>query len=584
MTFCLQGICAAKGIAIGRLYVFDRGQVEVSEYTLDFPEVDREVERLRFAVESARAELAEVRRQIPIGTPSEIAGFLDAHLLMLEDTALTRAPEELIRERRWNAEWALKVQRDALVSVFEEMDDAYLRTRKDDVDHVVARIQRILLRQTRPHHDVGDSGLAGTIVFAHDLTPADTVLLRQQGISGFITEMGGPTSHTAILARSLRIPSLVGVHQARLYLRDDDLVVVDARAGVVLVDPDAALVRYYQRRRREIERHRAARRKLAGMPARTSDGVDIVLQANIELPGDVQAARRVNAAGVGLYRTEYLFMNRESLPDEEEQYEAYAAVVRAMRGAPVTIRTLDLGVDKDVAGARRASPGPNPALGLRAIRLCLREPALFRPQLRAILRASALGPVRLLVPMLSSLSEMHQVLQLVAECRRNLEHDGLAFDPQIPVGAMIEVPAAAVCADLFARRLAFLSIGTNDLIQYTLAIDRIDDEVNYLYDPLHPAVLRLIHGTLEVGARMGVPVAMCGEMAANPRYTRLLLGLGLREFSVPPNALLEVKQIITTSDAGALHPLVHRLLRSADPNMRAALFEEIHGAAAPHPG
>jgi phosphotransferase system enzyme I (PtsI) len=580
MTFSLQGLCAAKGIAIGRVYIFDRDQVEVSEYSLETHEVDGEIERLRLAVETARGELTEVRRQIPGGTASEIAGFLDAHLLMLEDAALTRAPEELIRERRWNAEWALKVQRDALVSVFEEMDDDYLRTRKDDVDHVVARIQRTLLRQSRPHHDGTAGGLAGAIVFAHDLTPADTVLLRQQGISGFITELGGPTSHTAILARSLRIPSVVGVHQARLYLRDDDLVVLDGRAGVILVDPDESLVRYYQRRRREIERHRAARRKLTGMPARTADGVDVALQANIELPGDVQAARRVNAAGVGLYRTEYLFMNRASVPDEEEQLEAYAEVVRAMRGAPVTIRTLDLGVDKDVPGTRRVGSAPNPALGLRAIRLCLREPALFRPQVRAILRASALGPVRLLVPMLSSLSEMHQVLELVADCRRGLAREGRGFDPHMPVGAMVEVPATAVCADLFARRLAFLSIGTNDLIQYTLAIDRVDDEVNYLYDPLHPAVVRLIHATLQVGARMGLPVAMCGEMAANPRYTRLLLGLGLREFSVPPNALLEVKQLITNSDTGILEPLVHRLMRSADPNVRAALFEEIHSAGA----
>jgi phosphotransferase system enzyme I (PtsI) len=578
MTFALQGICAAKGIAIGRIYILDGGQIEVSEYALDITEVEDEVDRFRQAVETARAELSEVRRRIPAGTPAEIAAFLDTHLLMLEDSALIRAPIDLIRERRWNAEWALKVQRDGLVSVFEEMDDAYLRTRKDDIDHVVGRLHRILLRQDRPRHDLGDGALADAIVFAHDLTPADTVLLQEQGIRGFITEYGGPTSHTAILARSLRIPSVVGVHQARLYLRDDDIAIIDGRAGVVIVQPDERLLRYYQRRRRDIERHRAARRKLIGMPARTADGVDILIEANIELPEDVQAARRVGAAGVGLYRTEYLFMNRSTAPDEEEQLEAYNSVVRAMRGAPVTIRTLDIGADKGVASARYSGPPPNPALGLRAIRLCLREPSLFRPQLRAILRASALGPVRLLVPMISSLSELQLVLQLLDDCRRSLAEEGRRFDPRLPIGAMIEVPAAAVCADLFARNLDFLSIGTNDLIQYTLAIDRIDDEVNYLYDPFHPAVIRLIQTTLQAGRKARVPVAMCGEMAGNPRYTRLLLGLGLREFSVPPNALLEVKQFITTSDTSILEPLVRRLMRTSDPNTRAALFEEIHSA------
>lgn len=584
MTFALQGLCAAKGIAIGRVYVVDRGQVEVDEYSLEAGEVEAEVERLRRAVDTARAELWEVRRRIPAGTPAEIASFLDAHLLMLEDSALTQAPVDLVRERRCNAEWALKLQRDALASVFDEMDDPYLRTRKDDVDHVVARIQRILLRQDRPRHEPADSILAGAIVLAHDLTPADTVLLQQQGIGGFITEYGGPTSHTAILARSLRIPSVVGAHAARLYLRDDDVAIIDGRAGVVLVNPDDRLIRYYQRRRRDIERHRSARMKLVDMPAATADGVQVSLQANIELPEDVLAARRVNAAGVGLYRTEYLFMNRESAPDEEEQYQAYASVVRAMRGAPVTIRTLDVGADKGPPEARAAGPPANPALGLRAVRLCLREPSLFRPQLRAILRASAHGPVRLMVPMLSGLGELQQVLGILADCRRQLAREGYPFDAAMPIGAMIEVPAAALCADLFARRLAFFSIGTNDLIQYTIAIDRGDDEVNYLYDPLHPAVLRLIRYTLRAGARAGVGVAMCGEMAANPRHTRLLLGLGLREFSVPPNALLEVKQVIASSDSARLRPMVQRLMRLSDNRARSALIDEINSAGIPAAG
>jgi phosphotransferase system enzyme I (PtsI) len=578
MTFALQGICAAKGIAIGGIYIVDRGQVEVSEYALEPTEVESEVQRFERAVGQAREDLSAVRQRIPPGTPAEIASFLDAHLLMLEDSALTRAPLDVIRELRCNAEWALKVQRDTLVSVFEEMDDPYLRTRKDDVDHVVGRIQRILLRHEGVRHESADGSLAGAVVLAHDLTPADTVLLQQQGIRGFIVEYGGPTSHTAILARSLRIPALVGVHQARLYLRDNDRVIIDGRAGVVLVDPDARIVRHYQRRRRDIERHRAARLKLVDMPARTSDGVDVTLQANIELPEDVQAARRVNASGVGLYRTEYLFMNRDAVPDESEQVEAYASVVRSMRGLPVTIRTLDVGADKAVPQGLTGSPAPNPALGLRAIRLCLREPALFRPQIRAILRASAFGPVRLMVPMLSGLVELAQVLQIIAECQRELTEEGLRFDPHTPIGAMIEVPAAAVCADLFAREVDFLSIGTNDLIQYTLAIDRTDDEVNYLFDPLNPAVIRLIQNTLQAGRKGGVPVAMCGEMAGNPRYTRLLLGLGLREFSVPPNALLEIKQIISTSDTAELAPMVRRMMRTTDQRLRASIFDAVNNA------
>ncbi len=581
MTFALQGLCAGKGIAIGRLYLADKGQVEVSEYTLDALEVEGEVERFRQALDTARSELSSVRQHIPPGTPAEIAAFLEAHLLMLEDSALTRAPVELIRERRWNAEWALKVQRDSLVAVFEEMDDPYLRTRRDDVDHVVGRIQRILLRHDRPRPDAGDSGLAGTIVFARDLTPADAVLLQQQGILGFVTELGGPTSHTAILARSLRLPALVGLHQARSYLRENDLVVIDGRAGVLLVDPDPRLVRFYQGRQRDIQRHRTARQKIASAPARTADGQDISLRANIELPEDVQSARRAGAAGVGLYRTEYLFMNRQTPPGEEEQYEAYASVARAMRGAPVTIRTLDMGADKGFLSPREGRPSPNPALGLRAIRLCLREPAMFRDQLRAILRASAHGAVRLLVPMISGLQELQQVLALLAEVRLSLERESLPFDPAMPIGAMIEVPASAVCADLFARRMDFLSIGTNDLIQYTLAIDRVDDEVNYLYDPLNPAVLRLIQQTLRAGRRAGVPVAMCGEMAGNPRYTRLLLGLGLREFSVPPNALLEVKQVLAASDAQRLAAMVRRLMRTSALEARAELAEAINNASVP---
>lgn len=576
MTFSLHGIGASKGIAIGTVHIVTRGIVEVPEYTLDESEVEKEVKRFRKAVVEARADLAAVKGQIPPETAKDISAFIDTHLLMLDDAAFTKAPIRHIRAERQNAEWALKVQRDALVSVFEAMEDSYLRTRKDDIDHVVNAVQMRLLHTDGPMHRADDS-FTGKIVFADDLTPADTVLMQHQGVAAFVTEFGGPNSHTAILARSLRIPAVVGLHNAGPYLREHDTLIIDGRQGVVLVDPDEHMVRHYQKLQREIERIHAARRKLRHAPTITADGESIVLQANVELPADLETAVEVGAQGVGLYRTEYLFMNRSEPPDEEEQYQAYTEVVRAGEGAPVTIRTLDLGADKQVDGGRPGAPlTSNPALGLRAVRLCLKEPGLFRPQLRAILRASAHGPVRMMVPMLSTTSELSQVLDLIATCRRELDAEGQPYDRSMPIGAMIEVPAAAICADIFARELDFLSIGTNDLIQYTIAIDRVDDEVNYLYDPLHPAVLRLIQTTIQSGRKMGIPVAMCGEMAGDARYTRLLLGMGLKEFSVHPNALLEVKQVITESHVRESRKFTQRVMRVIKSTTRTALVEEMN--------
>lgn len=576
MTFVLHGIGASKGIAIGKIHVVARDLVEVPEYSLKASEIDAEVKRFEHALERARAELGAIKDKIPPETATEIAAFIDTHLLMLEDSAITNAPVTYIREQRRNAEWALKVQRDALVSVFEAMDDPYLRTRKDDIDHVVNRVQRRLLRREAPV-DRDDGSFAGRIVFADDLTPADTVLMQTQGVAAFVTEFGGPNSHTAILARSLGIPAVVGLHNAGPYLRDDETVVVDGRQGVLVVNPDEEISVHYRRRQGDIEKVRVARRKLRGAPTVTSDGETIVLQANVELPADLEVVGQVGAQGIGLYRTEYLFMNREEPPGEEEQYESYSEVVRAGKGAPVTIRTLDLGADKQVDGSRPGAPvTSNPALGLRAVRLCLKEQSLFRPQLRAILRASAHNPVRMMIPMLSTTQELFQVLDLVKECQAELESEGLPFDPSMPIGAMIEVPAAAVCADLFARHMDFLSIGTNDLIQYTIAIDRVDDEVNYLYDPLHPAVLRLIQNTIQSGRKMGIPVAMCGEMAGDARYTRLLLGMGLKEFSVHPNALLEIKQVITESHVGESRKLSQRVMRVLKSSTRAALLDEMN--------
>jgi phosphotransferase system enzyme I (PtsI) len=577
MTISLHGTGVSRGIAIGKAHILERGQPDVSEYTLSDDAVDTEAHRFENALTLARQQLRAIKEHIPPATTADIAAFIDSHLLMLEDAALSQEPLRLIRERLCNAEWALKLQRDALVAVFDEMDDPYLRTRKDDVDHVVNRIQRVLLKQAPLKHEVPDSRLKGYVIVADDLTPADTVLMHHHGIAAFTTEYGGPTSHTAILARSLGIPSIVGLHQARRYIREDDLLIIDGSKGVVLINPDNSTLDYYHGLQEDEKAYVAELFKLKGKPAVTQDGVAITLHANIELPADFEPVLRVGATGIGLYRTEFLFMNREEPPDEEEHFETYREILRALGNIPVTVRTLDLGADKQPGGAGRQNGpvGANPALGLRAVRLCLKDPSLFKPQLRAIIRASALGPIHLLIPMLSNLQELQQVWQFIEEIRAEFRAKSIKFDPSMPIGGMIEVPAAAVCADIFAQHLDFLSIGTNDLIQYTMAVDRVNDEVNYLYDPLHPAVLRLIRNIIEAGEKANKPVAMCGEMAGDPRYVRLLLGMGLREFSVHPAALLEVKQIINGSSTDKLISLAHQVLRSGSGVEVGALLDRI---------
>jgi phosphotransferase system enzyme I (PtsI) len=401
-------------------------------------------------------------------------------------------------------------------------------------------------------------------------------VLQQQGVAAFVTEYGGPLSHTAILARNLRIPTVVGAHWARRYLKEGELLVVDSTRGVILAEVDDRSLAHYHGRQDEERRYVAALGGLRNQPAVTLDGREIHLRANIELLEDAFAARAAGAQGVGLYRTEFLYMNRIDTPDEEEHLAAYLEVLMALDGGPVTIRTLDLGADKPLATDR--SVPTNPALGLRAIRLCLKEPALFLPQLRAILRASAEGAVRILIPMISSVREVRQVLALIDKTKQDLRRQGLAFDPRVPVGGMIEVPAAALIAAQLAQELDFLSIGTNDLIQYTLAIDRVDDEVNYLYDPLHPAILGLVHGTTVAGNAAGVPVSLCGELASDIRYTRVLLALGLTDLSIHPGDILDVKRVVTTTDVGRVEPLVHQLLTASHPDQTACLLEAINAA------
>jgi phosphotransferase system enzyme I (PtsI) len=574
MAVALLGIGVSKGTAIGKARIIQHGQIEVPEYALPARLVEDEISRFRTALEGAKQQLRSIRERIPANTPQDIASFIDTHLLMLEDHTLSTGTEEIIRTRQCNAEWALKLQKDAVVRVFDSMDDPYLRTRRDDVEHVVRRVQHILLDQDR-HERLEASGEDGRIILADELSPAELVLLHHQNIAGIATERGGPVSHTAILARSLGIPAVVGVPHPDQTVRDDELVVLDGAQGVLLAGVNDADIVYYRRRQQAERRHRNELRKLRDVPAITRDGVAIELHANVELPEDVTAMRRAGATGVGLFRTEFLFMNRSTPPDEEEQFDAYRQMLRRTRGGLLTIRTLDLGADKPV-GPFSEFAGPNPALGLRGVRLCLKEADLFVPQVRAILRASALGPVRMLVPMLTNLHELQQVLRLLNDIKRDLAREGLRFDAHMPVGAMIEVPAAALCADSFAAQLDFLSIGTNDLIQYTLATDRMDEEVNHLYDPLHPAVLRLIQLTLRGAEHAHIPVGMCGEMAGDPRYTRLLLGLGLREFSMPPGAVLEVKGVITESNVTELRRRVSRLLRCTDPNQLAHHLDQIN--------
>lgn len=555
----ILGTGVSKGISIGTAHVLRRSHLDIPDYVLAREFVEDEVIRFQKAIELAHEQLKKVRKQIPKNAPPETASFIDAHMLMLQDTLLTESPVELIRRQGRNAESALSIQGARLSEVFEMMEDPYLRAKKTDVQQVVERVLRNLMI---PDEQEEEEIERGQIVVANDLTPADTVMLKHRHIKAFVTNLGGPISHTAILARSLGIPAVVSAHSATSYIRSGDTLIVDGKRGALIINPSKEILAEYRKRKRHIVQLKKELALLKESEAITMDNHAIDLFANIELPADIKAATSAAARGIGLYRTEFLFMNRQEAPTEEEQYRTYRKVVRAMGNAPTTIRTLDLGADKQVDGG--SSEGPvtiNPALGLRAVRLCLHEPELFRPQLRAIFRAAAEGHVRIMIPMISSLSELQRVLDIIGEIKDELKREGRRYGESVPIGGMIEVPAAAVSADLFAPYLDFFSIGTNDLIQYTLAIDRVDDAVNYLYDPLHPAVLRLIDMTIRAGRAANIPVAMCGEMAGDIRYTRLLLGLGLKEFSMHPLTLLEVKKIVRESRLSDLQKMAEDVLR-----------------------
>lgn len=568
MTFAQLGTGVSKGIAIGPVHILYRDELEIPEYALPEKFIPDEQTRYSAAIILARKQLHDILEQIPSNTPADIAEFIDTHLLMLNDSALAKVPLQIIAKHQCNAEWALKIQRDALVRVFDEMEDPYLRTRRDDVDHVVNTIQRVLLNSP-VHHGASpaqEHPHSGHILVTDDLSPADTVLMQHQGIAAFVTECGGPTSHTAILARSLGIPAIVGLHKARERLRDDETIILDGLQGWVLANPDERSLQHYHQKRRQERLHYLESIKNKDLPAVTQDGHTIKLMANIELPADIPAIHEIGAQGIGLYRTEFLFMNRTSPPDEEEQFKTYKGVIDKLDGKLLTIRTIDLGADKQVDGSSHQTSAvtTNPALGLRAVRLCLKEPELFLPQIRAILRVSAYGPVRILLPMLSNINELKLILELIKDVKTELSAQDISYDKDIAIGGMIEVPAAAIKARMFLEHLDFLSIGTNDLIQYTLAIDRIDEEVNYLYDPLNPAVLQLISLSVEAGKLLDKPVGMCGEMAADPRFTRILLGLGLTEFSMHASNLPAIKQVINDSQLSVLSGLTREIMQTTN--------------------
>ncbi len=575
MALIVSGIGVSRGIAIGNVHLLNRGSLEVFERKLDEHEVESEIVRFQAAVDGAAEQLRGIRDTIPEDAPKDVAAFIDSHLLMVKDSMLRKVPIEIIQEQQCNAEWALKQQRDKLEAVFEQMEDDYLRTRLNDIEHVINLIQQILKDQQYTMQ-INLQPLKGSIIVADDLTPADTVVMQNQNIAGFITELGGPLSHTAILARSLGIPAVVGIQSARSLLQQEEQLILDGSSGMVLAGMDESTIKEYRQIQRE---QKDARRKLGSLKnisAKTKDGRRISLQANIELAEDISALKKSGADGVGLYRTEFLYIDRETPADEAEQLSAYRKIIRVLKGKPLTIRTLDLGGEKEFDPDFQGPLTQNPALGLRAIRRSLKDTELFKQQLRAILRASANGPVKILLPMITSDNELVQSLSILDQAKHELKSENKDFDADIPVGAMIEVPAAAISANILAKKLDFLSIGTNDLIQYTLAIDRIDDQVNYLYDPLHPSVLKLINITLQAGKRADIPVAMCGEMAGDPRYTRLLLGLGLTEFSAHPSNLLEIKQIINKSKISVLEKQAKKIVGTTVPSKIAPMVDALN--------
>lgn len=588
MTFAVHGIAVARGIAIGRAVVMGSGRADVAHYFIQPDQVESEIDRVRAGRNAVVEEIHRLQHTItgmgPKEAPHELSALLDVHLMLLQDEELISGVKHWITERLYNAEWALTTQLEVLARQFDDMEDDYLRERKADLEQVAERILRHMKgvaspvvhpptskRKTQQDLLLDDSVDVPLVLIAHDLSPADMLHFKQSVFAGFVTDVGGKTSHTAIVARSMDIPAVVGARSASQLVRQDDWVIVDGDGGVMIVDPSPIILAEYGFKQRQAELERGRLNRLRHTPAVTLDGQKVELLANIELPEDAAAALKTGAVGVGLFRSEFLFMGRQGrMPDEEEQYLAYRRAVEGMEGLPVTIRTVDVGADKPLDDSRRDEAHLNPALGLRAIRWSLSEPEMFRTQLRAILRAAAHGRINMLVPMLAHGSEIRQTLSLLDFARAELDNRGAAYGP-ISVGAMIEVPAAALSLRTFLKYFDFLSIGTNDLIQYTLAIDRADESVAHLYDPCHPAVLRLVAETIAECRAQGKGVSVCGEMAGDPAFTRLLLGLGLRSFSMHPAQILSVKQEVLRADTGRLAPWAREVIESEDPAQALSL-------------
>jgi phosphotransferase system enzyme I (PtsI) len=574
MSFTIHGIGVSGGIAIGHAHLVSHTKLEVSHYDVPAAQLVEETARFDRAVNTVRRELEDLRSSVPAGAPAEFAAFIDLHLMILGDTTLSVVPRAIIESEHCNAEWALKMQTDELLQQFDAIEDSYLRERRTDVIQVAQRVMKALSGQ--PGYvppPAGDSD-RNLVLVAHDLSPADVVLFKQHQFASFVTDLGGVTSHTAIVARSLNIPCIVALHHARQLVRENEIIIVDGSQGVIIIDPDPQVLAEYQLRQREFGLERQKLKRLRDTPARTLDGADIELYANIELPGDVALAVESGATGIGLFRTEFLFLNRPDLPDEDEQFEAYRKVMEEMGGKPVTIRTYDLGADKQIDDTARLAP--NPALGLRAIRLCLTEPKRFVTQLRAMLRASNYGKMKILIPMLMNASEVDQALQLLDQAKLSLDAEGIGYDRNIPVGGMVEIPAAALALGLLTKRLDFLSVGTNDLIQYMLAIDRTDDTVAHLYDPLHPAILTVLAHIFATAGKAKIPVAVCGEMAGDVALTRLLLGLGLRQFSMHSAHLPDIKQRVLKTSLADTRPIAKKMLLATDSAKLRGMLDKLN--------
>ena len=563
-SFSLHGVAVSSGITIGKAHLISNALLEVAHYQVPNHLVADEVKRFTNAIKTVKADLKAIHQDLPDTLLGDLGSFINTHLAILSDKSFLDATKKMIREDQCNAEWAIKLQLDNIIEQFDAFTDAYLRERKQDFIQVVERVIKALLGHPSSQFstNVKKSDDKDIILVAHDISPADAIQFKQNQFAGFITDGGGVTSHTAILARSLNIPSIVALQKARDLISESEVIIVDGSQGVVIVNPSKEILKQYELRQRQWQLEQQRLSLIKSTVSKTIDGTAIALFANIESQHGIEAIQESGATGIGLFRTEFLFMNRADAPDEEEQFLAYKSVAQAMKKAPVIIRTLDLGADKQANLSNIETA--NTTLGLRAVRLCLTEPHIFHTQFRALLRASHYGNIKILIPMLTSLAELRQTKLLLAHAKQSLAKEKIPFNDHIQLGGMIEVPAAAINAKAFARELDFLSIGTNDLTQYTLAVDRTDSTVAHLYNTLHPSVLQLIANTIAAGAKFGKAVSVCGEMAGDAQLTKLLLGMGLRQFSMHPSQILSVKQKILQSNINKITKSVNRILKIED--------------------